>query len=130
MVDTPSKRSDSPRESLIHQIRIQHEYIRGIKTGKLEFGVHNDLETKLKSLSKTALLEQLKAVDDELARLLGETHSAMKQIDVPWRSEKQSILLLLEALHFHEVLHTGWNLAVMDHLNMERYPALKEVWGE
>lgn len=30
----------------------------------------------------------------------------------------------------HEILHQGWNLAIMDHLAIERFPALQEMWGE
>jgi hypothetical protein len=130
MVDTPSRKSDSPRESLAHQIRVELEYILGIKNGKLEFGILHDAEARLRSLSKAALLDELKTADDELTRLLGDSNIAIRQIEVPWSSDKQSILSLLEALHSHEILHTGWNLAIMDHLNMERYPALKELWGE
>ena len=129
MVDTPSRKSDTPRESLAHQIRVQREYILAMETGKLEFGVLSGTEAGLRALSKTALLEELKAADDELARTLAEDDAGTRQIEVPWSRDKKSILSVLEALHFHEVLHTGWNLAIMDHLNMERYPALREVWG-
>ena len=38
MVDTAERKSDSPRESLAHQIRVQREYMRAIQAGKLEFG--------------------------------------------------------------------------------------------
>ena len=129
MVDTPSRRSDTPRESLAHQIRVQREYLRAMQTGKLEFGALSGAEAGLRLLSKTALLRELKAAEDELARTLAEGDALSRQIEVPWSGEKQSILSVLEALHFHEVLHTGWNLAIMDHLDMERYPALREVWG-
>ena len=27
------------------------------------------------------------------------------------------------------ILHIGWNLALMDHLNMARYDMLKQYWG-
>jgi hypothetical protein len=129
MVDTSARKSDSPRESLAHQIRVQREYLRAIETGKLEFGVLSDSEYQLKTWSKAALLEELQNADNELASLLNDNEIALQQIEVPWSGEKQSVLSVLEAIQFHEVLHTGWNLAVMDHLNMARYPALKEVWG-
>ena len=32
-------------------------------------------------------------------------------------------------LRDHDILHVGWNLALMDHLNMERFPSLREHWG-
>ena len=56
MVDTPSRKSDTPRESLAHQIRVQREYLRAMQTGKLEFGALSGAEAGLRLLSKTALL--------------------------------------------------------------------------
>jgi len=32
-------------------------------------------------------------------------------------------------LRDHDILHIGWNLAVMDHLNVPRYPTLIQYWG-
>ncbi len=29
----------------------------------------------------------------------------------------------------HDILHVGWNLALMDHLGMERFSSLREYWG-
>lgn len=39
MVNTPEKKSDSPRESLAHHINVESTYILGIETGILKFGV-------------------------------------------------------------------------------------------
>ena len=32
-------------------------------------------------------------------------------------------------LRDHDILHVGWNLSLMDHLDMERFPSLREYWG-
>jgi len=37
MVDTPERKSDTPRESLAHILYVQLVYLNGVKTGKLEF---------------------------------------------------------------------------------------------
>jgi len=39
MVNTPQRKSDSPRESLAHQIDTTRDYINGVKTGVLQFEV-------------------------------------------------------------------------------------------
>ena len=36
---------------------------------------------------------------------------------------------LLFFLRDHEILHIGWNLAVMDYLDLPRYPSLIQYWG-
>jgi len=41
MVDTPEKKSDTPRESLAHILYVQLVYLNGVKTGKLEFKSRN-----------------------------------------------------------------------------------------
>ena len=37
MVDTPERKSDTPRERLAHILYVQLVYLNGVKTGKLEF---------------------------------------------------------------------------------------------
>jgi hypothetical protein len=129
MVDTSNRKSDSVRESLIHQIQIQRKYIKGIKTGRLEFTKAAEGGLELPARTKAELLEELRAVDDEIVQVLNKPDIKEKQIEVPWSSERQSMSSVLKALHYHELLHTGWNIAVMDHLEMERYQALRDVWG-
>jgi hypothetical protein len=46
---------------------------------------------------------------------------------VGWQGEPLPALRLLHGLNDHEILHTGWNLALMDHLQMERYPVLSRL---
>jgi len=40
-----------------------------------------------------------------------------------------NIVDVLFFLRDHDILHVGWNLALMDALNMPRYPALIQYWG-
>lgn len=127
MVQTPTRISDSPRESLAHQINVQKTYILGIRTGKLTFGAHYD--TSLKQKSKEELLAILDAADVELKEILAKEELVHKMVAVPWNLKGVVAIAMLWSLHNHEILHTGWNLAIMDHLNMERFPQLTSVWG-
>lgn len=52
-----------------------------------------------------------------------------RKVKAPWSSNPIPAIASLWGLDYHEVLHMGWNLAVMDHLNIHRFPALKEMWG-
>jgi hypothetical protein len=36
---------------------------------------------------------------------------------------------MLWGLDSHEILHQGWNLALMDHLKIESFAELKAMWG-
>lgn len=129
MVDTPKRKSDSPRESMAHCIAAQRQYLDGVQTGKLEFGTaYEDLKDVTK-LSKADLLEKLKHEDEKLAEILKIEENCNKKVSVPWSSEPVSAVTMLWGLDSHEILHTGWNLALMDHLDIERFPALKEMWG-
>jgi len=129
MVDTPQRKSDSPRESLAHQIDTERDYINGVKTGELHFGVvYDDLKTP-NALSKTQLLQKLQEEDEELIKVLSNPDIANKRVKVPWSETSIPAIASLWAMDSHEILHTGWNLAVMDHLNIERFPALKQIWG-
>jgi uncharacterized damage-inducible protein DinB len=129
MVDTPQRRSDSPRESLAHQIDTTRDYINGVKTGTLKFGgKYSDLENP-QSLSKEDLLKKLEECEQELIDVLSEPDIESKKVKVPWSSEPIPATASLWGLDSHEILHTGWNLALMDFLNIERFPALKKMWG-
>lgn len=127
MVDTADRKSDSPRESLAHQINVEKTYLLAVRTGELKFGGHYDPE--LKKQSKEILLKKLEETDEELLELLSEEENINRKVNVPWNKEGIKALDMLWSLNSHEILHTGWNLATMDHLNMERFSALKKVWG-
>lgn len=129
MVDNPQKKSDSPRESLTHQIDTTRDYVNGVKTGVLRFASkYNDLSEPSK-LSKSELLQKLEETEQELLEVLADPEIGNKQVQVPWSKEPIPALASLWGLDSHDILHTGWNLAIMDHLNIERFPALKKMWG-
>ena len=129
MVDTPKRKSDSPRESLAHQIDTTRDYINAVKTGVLKFGVKYKDLTETARLSKQQLLKKLRETEEELVRILADPEIGKKKVKVPWSKEPIPAITCLWALDSHEILHQGWNLALMDHLNIERFPALKKMWG-
>ncbi len=129
MVESKSRRSDSPRESLAHQIRVQREYMRGIESGRLELGALIDMEVELHTLPKHELLALLDQAGRELEQLVCDPGMEQRRIEAPWSDIPLTAGEVIGFLQMHEVLHTGWNLAVMDHLEMERFPALRELWG-
>jgi len=127
MVDTKDRKSDSPQESLAHQIGIQRDYLYAIETGKLEFK-SGDNKT-LKALPKSKLLKLFQEEDERMIQILSDENNCKKPVIVYWSKEPIPTVSMLWSLDSHEILHTGWNLAVMDHLNIERFPALKKMWG-
>lgn len=127
MVDTPERKSDSPRGSIIHIINTTRDYINGVKNGELKFGIEYDDLKDISGLSKQQLLDMLNKSTDELIDVL--TDIANKKVKVPWEDKPIGIVGALWGLDSHEILHQGWNLALMDYLNIERFPQLKEMWG-
>lgn len=129
MVNNKERKSDSPRESLAHQIDTQRDYINAIETGELKFRIdYEDLKEPQK-LSKGELLEKLEKEDQRLVSLLKKEENCKKLIKIPWSKNPIPAIAMLWSLNTHEVLYTGWNLALMDHLNIDRFPALKQMWG-
>lgn len=129
MVDTPERKSDSPRESLAHQVDTTRDYINGVKTGVLKFRIEYADLTELHKLTKDELLEKLEETEEELTEILSDPGISDKKVKVPWSKELIPAISSLWGLDSHEILHQGWNLAIMDHLNIERFPALKAMWG-
>lgn len=129
MVDTSERKSDSPRESLAHQIDTTRDYINGVKTGVLKFGVEYDDLVELQELTKDELLTKLEESEKELVEILSDPEINKKQVRVPWSKKPIPAVSSLWGLDSHEILHQGWNLAIMDHLNIERFPALRGMWG-
>lgn len=127
MVDTLERKSDSVRETLAHQIGVQIDYLNAIESGKLMFVSGSN--TELKKLSKEKLLDVMTRIDTELADLLADQVNCVRKISVPWHEEPIPATKMLWALNNHEILTTGWILALMDHLNIPRFPKLKEMWG-
>lgn len=129
IVDTSDKKSDSPRESLAHQIETEIGYIKAIELGELKFGVEYEDLSKLKQLSKQELLNKMQKVDQQLIDILADDQNCNKLITVPWSKTPIPAVTMIWSLDSHEILHIGWNLAVMDHLGIERFPKLKQMWG-
>lgn len=129
MMDTANRKSASPRESLVHQIDTTRDYINGVKTGFLKFDrEYQDLHDS-QDLYKDELLNKLKDGELELVNILSDLSIVDKKVHVPWSKEPIPAIASLWGLNSHEILHTGWNLAIMDHLNIERFPLLKKMWG-
>lgn len=66
MVDSQLRKSDSPRESLVHQIDTTRDYINGVKTGILHFGVEYDDLIDSKKLTRVKLLSIMEEGEKEL----------------------------------------------------------------
>lgn len=130
MVDTPQRKSDSPRENVAHQIDTTRDYINGVKTGVLKFRIEYDDLTEPQKLTKDELLAKLDESEQELVEILSDTKISDKKVRVPWSKEPIPAVSSLWGLDSHEILHTGWNLAIMDHLNIGRFTALQEMWGK
>lgn len=127
MVESSSRKADSPRESVAHLLYVQLVYLNAVRTGKLEF---NDMGVEhYKALTKERLLAEWERIDQEmLAYLTADTFDSQCQVEVPWGGRMNAVDLLY-FLRDHDILHIGWNLAVMDHLNMPRFESLIQYWG-
>lgn len=132
MIDTPQRKSDSIRESIVHQIYVTRNYIYAVKTGKMEWSdqIYEQLmDPKINEYSRDQLLEELNKTELELKELSNDPEIDHKQVIVNWSEKPVLAVTALYGLNDHEILHQGWNLAVMDYLNIERFPELKEMWG-
>lgn len=121
-------KSDSVRESLVHLINIENCYLASAEEGDgTEWGkMSNPL---LKQKSKNELLVVLGETDVKLMEFLGNKMNLTKKVKVKWSAEPISVLAFLWAMNDHEILHNGWNLALMDMLDIPRYEELKRIWG-
>lgn len=129
IVNSSYRKSDSVRESLVHQIDTTRDYINGIKTGVLKFDNKYEDLVQPDKLSKAELLIKLEETEEELINVLVYPKTTGQKVKVPWSNKQITLFACLCDLNSHEVLHTGWNLAVMDHLNIRRFAALKKMWG-
>jgi len=127
MVDTPEGKSDTPRESLAHILYVQLVYLNGVKTGKLEF---KSMGTEhYREMTKAQLLAEMERIDAKMfAYLTAEPFDSNRTVDVPWGGEMNAVDVLF-FLRDHDILHIGWNLALMDHLNVPRFESLIQYWG-
>jgi uncharacterized damage-inducible protein DinB len=132
MVETSMQRSDSPRESLVHQLYVTRNYAYSAKHGVMLWGAEREALLYIpawQSFDKQRLLSEMERIEGELVEVLCEPDIDTRRVRVPWSSEPMLALDMLRGLIDHEVLHTGWNLALMDHLGMDRYLALRDAWG-
>lgn len=128
MVDNEKRRSDSPRESLVHLIEVESSYLLSAKDGQgnqWKRAINQDLKTK----SKVYLLNLLSRKDEELVSFLSNEENLKKSVQVKWSENPIPVLSYLWAMNDHEILHNGWNLALMDFLNIPRFDELKKIWG-
>ena len=127
MVDTPARKSDTPRESLAHILYVDLVYLNGVKTGVLEFksmGVEHYAR-----LPRAQLLAEMERIDSEtLAYLTADSFDPRRPVRPFWGGE-MGALDVLYFLRDHDILHVGWNLALMDHLNIPRFESLIAYWG-
>ena len=75
------------------------------------------------------MLKKLAQTEIDLFKILCEPAVGKLKVKVPWSQELIPAIASLWGLDSHEILHTGWNLALMDLLDIERFPDLKKVWG-
>ncbi len=117
-------RADTPRESLLHILATHYQYLEGIRTGRLTFpevGAPSDT-------TKAALLAGMDRIEEETWDFLSSaSFDPDATVEAPWGKMRAGDAIFL--LRDHDILHVGWNLALMDHLNMERFPSLREHWG-
>lgn len=126
MVDTPDRRADSPYESLAHILETQLAYFEGIRSGSLSFDSMG--AERYREMSKQQLLDELAALDEEMRRFTTQPEfDPAARVETSWGDE--TALSVLYLIRDHDILHAGWNLALMDHLGMERYQTLIDIWG-
>jgi uncharacterized damage-inducible protein DinB len=127
MVDGPQRRSDSVRESLAHVLYVTLVYFRAARTGELAFTSAGT--EHYATLPKEQLLAEMARIDAEMyAYLTAPNFDSGRLVAVPWGGE-MNVMDLLYFLRDHDILHIGWNLALMDHLDMPRYDSLRALWG-
>jgi len=106
--------------------------VYSVKTGAMQWGEEREallMVPALRRWGKRRLLEEMQRTEQELVDLLALPDIESRGVKVGWQDAPLPALRLLHGLNDHEILHTGWNLALIDHLEMERYPALRELWG-
>jgi hypothetical protein len=127
MVDAPDRKSDTPRQSLAHILYVQLVYWNGVKARKIEFGPIG-VEHYWR-MSRAELLDEWERIDVGMfAYLTAETFDSASRVATFWGGEMNAVDVLF-FLRDHAILHTGWNLALMDHLKMPRFPSLAQYWG-
>ncbi len=130
MVDTRTRHSDSPRQSLLHQLYVVRNYVYSVKTGLMQWGPEREallMAPALLTWDKRRLLSELERSEHDLIDLLASSDIEERSVKVGWQDEPIPALQLLKGLNDHEILHAGWNQALMTRLQIERYPALSRL---
>jgi hypothetical protein len=82
-----------------------------------------------REMTKAQLLAEMERIDAEMfAYLTAEPFDSNRTVAVPWGGEMNAVDVLF-FLRDHDILHIGWNLALMDHLNVPRFESLIQYWG-
>ncbi len=126
LVDAKKRRSDSPRESLVHQLYVTRNYVYSVKTGRLQWGPGREAMLVVpawQSFDKRRLLAEMARVERELFDLLARPDIESRTVCIPWSPAPMAALDLLHGLIDHEILQAGANRALTDDLGSERYPA-------
>ena len=126
-IDSSGRRADTPRASLVHQLYVTRNYAYSVRTGVLRWGPDREsllvIPAALTSFDKARLLLELERVERELLDVLAGPDIEQRLVDVPWSEAPIDALTLLDRLNTHEVLHTSWNLELMQRLSIGRAPA-------
>jgi uncharacterized damage-inducible protein DinB len=127
LIDVPERRADSPRESLAHLLEYRLIVFNGVKTGTLVFtGMGSE---RYQQMTKDQLLAAWEQIEQELFTYLTDEHfESEAKVSTPWGTAMTAIECLY-LIRDHDILHIGWNLALMDLLSMERFPSLMQYWG-
>ena len=82
-----------------------------------------------REMTKGQLLAEMERIDEDMfAYLTAETFDSGSRVKVFWGGEMNAVDVLY-FLRDHAILHIGWNLALMDHLNVPRFESLVQYWG-
>jgi hypothetical protein len=80
-------------------------------------------------MTKTQLLAEWERIDEEMfAHLTGKDFDSNGRVAVFWGGDMNAVDVLY-FLRDRAILHVGWNLAVVDHLNVPRFDSLVRYWG-
>ncbi|MEP7103811.1 MAG: DinB family protein [Candidatus Dojkabacteria bacterium] len=121
-----TKSSDSIRDNLAHIIAVTRNYLEGVEQGVLDFNSEKYADLN-NSKDKKELLEKLAQEIERMKIILGREDIESIIVKTPWGNVKA--VDSLYGLKDHEILHTGINLALMDHLEIPRFDELKAMWG-
>lgn len=74
------------------------------------------------------LLAEWERIDEEMfAHLTGDGFDSNSRVAV-FSSRDMNAVDVLCFLRDHAILHVGWNLAIIDHLNVPRFDSLVRYW--